>query len=130
MPAGITWLGHSTVLVEVDGVRILTDPVLRSHVGPLVRVAPPVRTETLHDIDVVVLSHLHADHVDLKSLRILGDDVTVIAPLGTGAWLRRRGVSKVREIEVGEAASIGSVSVTATHALHDGRRHRLAPHSE
>src|SRR3954447_7352241 len=130
MPARITWLGHSTVLVELDGLRALTDPVVRSRVGPLVRVAPPVSAEGLRDVDAVLLSHMHADHVDLKSLRRVGKDVAVIAPRGAGAWLRRRGLSDVRELGGEQAAELGHVSITAIRALHDGRRHRLAPESE
>src|SRR3954462_10987383 len=60
----ITWLGHSTVLIELDGVRLLTDPVVRNHVGPLVRVAAPDPSSALDAIDAVLLSHLHADHAD------------------------------------------------------------------
>ena len=66
----ITWLGHATVLVEIDGVRTITDPVLRDRVGPLVRIVPDV--EFLGSVDCVLLSHLHADHTDLPTLRALG----------------------------------------------------------
>src|SRR4051812_346115 len=130
MPAGITWLGHATVLVELDGLRVLTDPVVRSRVGPLVRIATPVKPETLEGLDVVLLSHLHADHADLKSLRKIGRDVTLIGPRGSEAWLRGRGFTDVREIESGEAIELGAVTLTAIHAVHEGQRHRLAPDSE
>src|SRR3954467_5571036 len=119
MPARITWLGHSTVLVELDGIRVLTDPVVRSRVGPLVRVAAPVRAEGLRDVDAVLLSHMHADHDYLKSLRKGGKAGAVIAPRGVGAWLRRRGLSDVRELGGEHAVVLGIHAVRAIRALHD-----------
>ncbi|HTZ62599.1 MAG TPA: MBL fold metallo-hydrolase, partial [Solirubrobacteraceae bacterium] len=62
---GITWAGHSTVRIELDGVRVLTDPVLRARVGPLRRFAAPVRGGVDEAIDAVLISHLHADHAHL-----------------------------------------------------------------
>jgi L-ascorbate metabolism protein UlaG (beta-lactamase superfamily) len=126
---GVTWLGHSTVLLELDGIRILTDPVVLSRVGPLLRVAPPVAPESLRDVDVVLLSHMHADHVHLGSLRAVGAGTAVLAPNGAGDWLRRHGLRDVRELGQ-ETAEIGPLSIAATPAVHDGRRHRLAPASE
>ncbi|MGZ4249627.1 MAG: MBL fold metallo-hydrolase, partial [Solirubrobacteraceae bacterium] len=117
----ITWLGHATVLLELDGVRLLTDPVLGRHVGPLVRVGgEPVAAPQLGRIDSVLLSHLHADHADLGSLRRLG--APVIAPNGAGEWLRGAGVEDVRELASGDSVTVGGFHVVATPALHDDRR--------
>jgi L-ascorbate metabolism protein UlaG (beta-lactamase superfamily) len=69
LEAALRWLGHATVLIELDGVRLLTDPVLHGRIGPLVRVAPPVGLDTVTGLDGVLLSHLHADHAHLRSLR-------------------------------------------------------------
>ena len=69
---GITFLGHSTVLIEVGGVRILTDPVLFDRVSLLRRVGSPLDPGLHADIDIVLLSHLHLDHFDVPSLRLLG----------------------------------------------------------
>lgn len=126
----ITWLGHATALLELDGVRLLTDPVLGQRVGPLVRIARPVGQGTLGEIDVVLLSHLHADHVDLPSLRQMPQGVPMIVPRGAGAWLRRRGRSDVRELAAGEAAVVGAVRVAATPARHDGRRPPFGPSAD
>src|SRR3954469_23695288 len=94
----ITWLGHSTVLIELDRVRLLTDPVVRDRVGPLVRVAPPVRSSALDAIDAVLLSHLHADHADAPSLRQVKSPL-VIAPRGAGRWLAKNHVAgEAREL--------------------------------
>jgi L-ascorbate metabolism protein UlaG (beta-lactamase superfamily) len=125
----ITWLGHATVLLELDGVRLLTDPVLGRRVGPLVRVGgEPVAAAQLGPIDSVLLSHLHADHADLGSLRRLG--APVIGPSGAGDWLRGAGVEDVRELSAGAEVSVGAVRVIAAPALHDDRRRPFGTHAD
>jgi len=126
-PAAITWLGHATVLVEVDGVRLLTDPVLGKRVGPLVRIAPPVAAHLSQRVDGVLLSHLHADHTDLPSLRALTGDPQLLAPAGAGSWLRKAGMTRVCELAPGEQTSVDGLMVTATPAIHDDRRRPLGP---
>ena len=118
----VTWLGHATVLLGLDGARVLTDPVLRGRVGPLVRIAPPVDLDALAEVDCVLLSHLHADHADLGSLRLLGNRTPVVAPAGAGEWLRGRGLRDVREIVCGEELRVGSLTVRAVPAVHEPRR--------
>jgi L-ascorbate metabolism protein UlaG (beta-lactamase superfamily) len=120
----VTWLGHSTVLIELDGVRLLTDPVLGARVGPLRRVAPPVPAGATRAVDAVLLSHLHADHADRRSLRMLDPGTPVIAPVGAARWLSRRGLRTVRELRPGEEASVGGVRVRATSANHPPGRWR------
>jgi L-ascorbate metabolism protein UlaG (beta-lactamase superfamily) len=125
----ITWLGHATVLIELDGVRLLTDPVLGRRVGPLVRVSgEAVDAAALAPIDSVLLSHLHADHADLGSLRRL--HAPVIGPSGAGDWLRGAGIEVVREVSAGTEVSVGDVRVIATPALHDDRRRPLGRHAD
>jgi L-ascorbate metabolism protein UlaG (beta-lactamase superfamily) len=125
----ITWLGHATVLLELDGVRLLTDPVLGRRVGPLVRVSGgPVDAAQLGRIDSVLLSHLHGDHAHLGSLRSLG--APVIAPSGAADWLRGAGIEDVRELSAGDSATVGGVAVTATPAVHDDRRRPFGKHAE
>jgi L-ascorbate metabolism protein UlaG (beta-lactamase superfamily) len=122
----ITWLGHATVLIELDGTRLLTDPVLGRRVGPLVRVAgAAVDAAGLGRVDCVLLSHLHADHADLGSLRGLG--ASVIAGSGAGEWLRGAGVDRVQELSIGESAAVGEVRVRAVRAEHDSARRPLGP---
>ena len=131
-PAGsaITWLGHATVLIELDGVRLLTDPLLRSRLGPLRRMAAPVSPDVIQGVDAVLLSHLHADHADPGSLRRLGPELLVVAPLGAGSWVQRRGRSNVRELAPGATTQVGPLTIGSTPADHDGRRHRFAPEAE
>jgi L-ascorbate metabolism protein UlaG (beta-lactamase superfamily) len=119
----IAFLGHATVLIELDGVRLLTDPLLRDRVAHLRRQTPPVDRERTAGADAVLLSHLHRDHLDLASLRLLGQDVPLLAPSGAGPWLGRRGFTHVSELRAGEAANVGPLAVNAVKAQHDGRRH-------
>lgn len=123
----ITWLGHASVLVELDGARIMFDPVLRSRVGPLVRIPPAVPPEKVPVTDLVLLSHLHADHADLGTLRRLRRNGPLIAPAGAGSWLRSRGLGEVRELRAGQAITHSSVRVEAIRAVHGGSRRPLGP---
>ena len=99
--AQVTWIGHGTVLVDLDGVRLLTDPLLRNRVAHLRRHAPLPPAEALRGIDAVLLTHLHRDHLDLPSLRRVGRDVPIVVPRGGGGLLLRRGFDGVREIAPG-----------------------------
>jgi L-ascorbate metabolism protein UlaG (beta-lactamase superfamily) len=128
-PDRIVFLGHATVLIEVDGVRLLTDPLLRGRVAHLRRRVPPVPRELFTGIDAVLISHLHHDHLDLPSLRLLGEETHVVVPAGAGAWLRRKGFGTVTELGVGDVAKAGTLTVTAVRAHHDGRR-LGGPHAE
>ena len=117
----ITWIGHSTVLIELDGVRLLTDPLLRKRVLHLRRVVD-VDPGVASNLDAVLISHLHYDHLDLPSLRRLDRSCLVVVPRGGGRLLTRRGFRNVVEIERGESIAIGACTVEATHAEHDGNR--------
>jgi len=118
----LTYVGHATVLLDLGGVRLLTDPVLRPRVMHLRRQGPaPAPPQGL---DAVLISHLHMDHLDLGSLRMLGD-VRVVAPAGAGQFLHAQGLNDVIEVAAGESVEIGSVTARATPAVHDGRRRPL-----
>jgi L-ascorbate metabolism protein UlaG (beta-lactamase superfamily) len=140
----IVFLGHATVLIEMDGVRLLTDPLLRGRVAHLRRQVPPVDPSVFAGwagqagragsagTDTVLISHLHRDHLDLASLRLLGLDTPLLVPAGAGAWVRSRGFTNATELSVGEVANVGGLVVTATEARHDGRRQPGpgSPHAE
>jgi len=116
------FVGHSTVLVELGGVRVLTDPVLRDRVGPLRRVVPPPPVSAHSAVDLVLVSHAHHDHLDLPSLRGLIGYTALVVPPGLLAFLSARGFGRVAELAPGEALQVGGLTVTATRAAHDGRR--------
>jgi L-ascorbate metabolism protein UlaG (beta-lactamase superfamily) len=105
------------VLLELDGARLLTDPLLRPRVAFLRRHGPPA--EVPEGVDAVLLSHMHRDHVDLPSLRRLAAGTRVIAPVGSARALRR---FDVREVEVGDSVDIEGVRIEVVRAEHGGAR--------
>lgn len=117
----LRWLGHATVLFELDGVRLLTDPLLRSRVLHLRRAAP-LDAGGLEALDAILISHIHYDHLDLPSLKRLDRDITVVVPKGAASLVERRGFRSVVEVEVGDVLRYGPVSVRAVHAEHDSSR--------
>jgi L-ascorbate metabolism protein UlaG (beta-lactamase superfamily) len=119
--ARIEYVGHSTVFVDLDGVRLLTDPLLRNRVAHLRR-ATPVSARTRRGLDAVLISHAHYDHLDLPSLERLGKKVPVVVPKGLGGLLRKRKFEAVVEVEEGETISIGALRIEAVQAEHDGSR--------
>ena len=126
----IDYVGHSTLLVELEGIRFLTDPATRDRIGPLARVAAGVPREGPRSVDVVLVSHLHRDHLDLPSLRALGSSVRVVAPRGAASWLRQHGVREVVELASGESTDVGGVTVRAVPARHGGYRPLGGPTAE
>ena len=122
--ARVTYVGHATVLIEMDGVRRLTDPVLRRRIGPLRRHGALPDPRLAEGVDAVLISHLHHDHADVPSLRRLSRTVPVLAAPGAGNFLARLGFGDVRELAPGDSAAVGGVRVTATEANHPagGRR--------
>jgi L-ascorbate metabolism protein UlaG (beta-lactamase superfamily) len=111
------------VLIELDGVRVLTDPVLRPRIGPLVRIADAPPEKATADTSFVLLSHLHADHADVRSLRTVS--APIVAPGHAAGWLHRAGLTDVRELEAGQEIEVGGVRVIATPARHDAHRRPL-----
>lgn len=112
--------------MDLDGTRLLTDPVLRPRIGPLVRHGPMPPPHLLAGIDAVLISHLHRDHADLASLRRLGRRVPLLIPPGSRGFFRRHGFLDVTELPPGESREVGAVSVRAVQARHDGGRRRGA----
>lgn len=127
-PLAVTWLGHATALVDIDGYRVLTDPVWSERcspsrtIGPRRLHPPPVPMETLPALDAVVISHDHHDHLDMPSVRMLArtQRAVFVTPLGVGAHLREWGVpaSRIVELDWGSAYTIDDFTLTCTPARH------------
>src|SRR5215213_9335180 len=109
----LTYVGHATVLVELGGSAVLTDPVVRRRVGHIRRIVPLPDPAVLRSLAGVLISHAHHDHLDVPSLRALDFDGPVVAPLGCGRTLRRAGLRDVIELEPGDLAAVGGISVEA-----------------
>lgn len=116
-PIRLTYVGHATVLIELDGVRILTDPLLRERIGPLRRHGPTPSKEELGSIDAVLISHAHPDHFDRASLRRIDGDPMVVVPRGLGGAAARGG-RRIHEVAANESIDVGGVRVTAVPARH------------
>ena len=119
---GITYVGHATALIELDGTRVLTDPMLRDRIAYILRIAPLPPPETVENLDAVLISHAHHDHLDVPSLRRIPLDVPIIAPPRAAPLLRRRSGHEVIEAEAGTNVRVGNVDVLAIPAKHEGRR--------
>jgi L-ascorbate metabolism protein UlaG (beta-lactamase superfamily) len=127
----ITWLGHSTVLIELGGVRLLTDPVLRGRLLHMKRVAPSVDPGLLTRLGVVLISHMHHDHFDVPSLRRLEHAATqLVVPAGSGGRATRRGFARVIEVSAGDRTDLGAVSVLPVPAIHPGNRYPFGAKTE
>jgi len=119
MPGQLTWLGHSTVLIEVGGARLITDPVLRPRVAHLLRLVD--EPADVGRLDAILLSHGHHDHLDPPSLRRLDPDAPVVAPPATARSLRGTG-REIHTLSAGEEVELAGVRIAAVKAVHDERR--------
>ena len=111
-------MGHATVLLELAGIRILTDPFLRRGLGPLERHGPLPDRENFADIDLILISHGHPDHFDRASLALIQPPATVVVPRGLGAVTRGWVDGDVHELGVGERIRVGALSIEAVPARH------------
>jgi L-ascorbate metabolism protein UlaG (beta-lactamase superfamily) len=123
----LTFLGHATMLIEIAGIRILTDPLVFERLLILRRVGSRLDPALHQDLDAVLISHLHVDHLHIRSLLRIGRETRVIMPAGGERLLRDRGFSRVEGVRPGDVVAVGPLRVTATFADHDGRRPPLGP---
>ncbi len=114
----VTWLGHATVSLDLAGVRVLTDPLLRRHAGLLRRRAAQPAGHQIAGTSLVLLSHLHLDHADVKSLLLLRG-ATVLCPPDTVGWVRQLGLHAVGVDQ--EFIEVSGVEVAAVAADHHSR---------
>lgn len=126
----LRWLGHATLVIDLDGVRVLTDPLLRPHAGPLRRAGPAPRAEHWAGPDAVLISHLHSDHASLPSLRML-PGVPLVSGSANAAWLAKRLGNPVVAMADGDWTTVArgprapGLDVGAVRADHG---HRPMPH--
>ena len=130
MTCTLTWWGHSTSTWQDGGTTVLFDPVLTARLGHLRRVRGPVPRRRAGVADLILISHLHADHTHLPSLRLIPASAVLIAPAGSRRLLRpiaARGV-QLREVMPGDLVEFGGLKIRVLAADHDGRRHPGSPH--
>jgi L-ascorbate metabolism protein UlaG (beta-lactamase superfamily) len=119
--SAVSYVGHGTVRIELDGLAMLTDPLLRRRVGHLRR-AVPLDPRVTEGLAAILVSHGHHDHLDVPSLERLDRSVPVVVPRGLGRLLAKH-FESVLEVEEGDELSFGPVRLRVTPAEHDSRRH-------
>jgi L-ascorbate metabolism protein UlaG (beta-lactamase superfamily) len=132
MTVRITWWGHATTTIELDGTRILTDPLLSGRLAHLRRIGGPDPAPDVLQADAVLISHLHGDHLHLPSLRRLAPTIRIIAPRGTARLVARaapRLSDQLEEIELDGEITVGAVTIRAVDAAHDPKRLPLSRHT-
>lgn len=124
-PLQVAWLGHSSLILDLDGVRILIDPVF-GNASPVPWTVsrfqdPPLKREDLPEIDLVVISHDHYDHLEMATVKhLIPQGAIFLVPLGVGSHLERWGcpTSQIKELDWGQSHTIKGVKITATPSRH------------
>jgi N-acyl-phosphatidylethanolamine-hydrolysing phospholipase D len=125
----VTWINHSTFLVDLGPVRLLTDPIWSERASPVPWMGPrrrhsvPLSLDQIGRIDFVLISHNHYDHLDRDTVRRLGDRVRWFVPPGVASWLRSEGIHRVEELDWWQSSQFGpGIAVTAVPAQHFSMR--------
>ena len=123
----VTYIGHATMLIELAGKIVLTDPNFDEKLGRLLpRVSRPgIALAGLPPLDALLLTHAHADHLSFKSLDALPRDIPLFAPPVIARWLERRGYRNLIPIAPGESVDLGGLALHAAAAVHRGNRYAL-----
>ncbi|HTG49487.1 MAG TPA: MBL fold metallo-hydrolase, partial [Gemmatimonadales bacterium] len=122
-----TWIGHSTVLLQLGGINLITDPVFSERafpvqwMGPRRLMEPALAVEALPPLDLILISHSHYDHLDRPAVRRLAQahpDARWVVPLGLGRYIPGWGARSITELDWWQAADVGGVRITGTPARH------------
>lgn len=122
------WIGHSTALIHLDGKNILTDPIFSDRcspvqfAGPKRYSRPALEISDLPNIDVIVISHNHYDHLDYKTVKMIGDKALWVVPLGLKKWFSNQGVNNVTELDWHDSISHNDINVTSLPSQHWSKR--------
>jgi L-ascorbate metabolism protein UlaG (beta-lactamase superfamily) len=121
----VTYIGHATLLIEIGGTKILTDPNFDPSLGKFLRrvSAPGIALDALPELDAILLTHAHADHLSFGSLDALPGGIPLYAPRAIAKWLDRQGYHNALSIDSGTSVQIGEVTVHAAAATHKGNRY-------
>jgi N-acyl-phosphatidylethanolamine-hydrolysing phospholipase D len=120
----VTWVGHSTVLLQMAGMNILTDPVFGDRASPVgfagpARLSPPgLPMDALPAIDLVLVSHDHYDHLDKTTIRRLAGEPKYLVPLGLRTWFDGQGIASADELDWWQGAAVGPLEIWCVPARH------------
>lgn len=124
------WLGHATVLLNINGITILTDPVLCNYLGYMKRLVKVPINITDYHVDYILLSHGHTDHIHFPSLRKVNKDAVVIVPTVYKRLVKHLGFKNVYKISPGETFEDDNLKIESIEAIHDGRRFYIGNFTE
>lgn len=125
-PVTVTWVGHSTNLIDAGGYRVITDPLLTKRVAHLRR-RRQLPAADVADVDVALLSHVHLDHIHIPSIKRLRPTTALVVPRNAGPLLRKAGFTDVTEVVEGDLLEVGPLRVEVVHAEH---KHGRGPHTK
>ncbi len=120
----ITWVGHASLLIQIEGLNILTDPVWSNTVSPVSFIGPPrltqpgIALDSLPPIDVVVISHDHYDHLDVETLKALGNEPLYLIPLGIGSFLEDLDITNYQELDWWDEITFNGIRFVCTPTQH------------
>lgn len=123
----LTFVGHSTIILNVNGKNIITDPILYNHIGHIRKTSPITKSSIPRKFDYILLSHLHMDHLHFPSLKLLDKEATVLVPHGVSKKLQKIGFKKIIEIGPDQEFDDGTIKIKTWACVHDGRRYYRGP---
>jgi N-acyl-phosphatidylethanolamine-hydrolysing phospholipase D len=126
----ITWIGHNTFIIKINGKTILTDPFLFERASPFASIGPKrftppgISIQNLPPIDIILLSHNHYDHMDLPTLNNLANksQIHVVIPLGLGKYFKKMGYQHIQELDWNESVNIHNITIHALPVYHYSKR--------
>ncbi|WP_142413345.1 MBL fold metallo-hydrolase [Hathewaya massiliensis] len=125
----VHWIGHATTLINIEGKTIVTDPVTSPYLGQLKRQVEPSMDLSNLNIDYILISHGHMDHLDKNTMKKFNKDIPVICPKQYKSLLKLWGFKNLHLIMAGESFTDNNISIEAFRANHDGKRYAFGKHS-
>ena len=123
----LVFAGHSTIIMDINGKRIITDPVLYNHIGHNRKTSPVTKKTIPKNYDYILITHHHLDHLHLPSLKLLNKDATIIIPTGAKSKLEKIGFTKIIELGPFDQIEEGTIRIDTFPCAHDGRRYYQGP---